>query len=235
MKYLQDTIDLPLTLAADGSGCIKWWVDASFAVHPDMKGHTGATMSMGKGSVYSSSTRQKLVTRSSTECEVVGVHDTMPQMLWTGYFLQGQGLNVVDTVLYQDNTSSIQLEKNGKASSGKRTRHMNIRYFFIKDRVTNKEIRIEHCPTDKMLADFFTKPLQGKAFREHRDAIMNIDKSSKYHSSHRSVLVDGQKSEGKNGNGGVTDTTERRSYRDVVIQEEDGWMKINKKGGAAAK
>ena len=49
------------------------------------------------------------------------------------------------------------------------------------------------------------------------------------------VLVDGQKSEGRKGNGGVTDTTGRRSYRDVVIQGEDKWIKINKKGGAAVK
>lgn len=68
---------------------------------------------MGKGSVYSTSTRQKLVTRSSTECEVVGVHDVMPQLLWTGHFLHAQGVTISDTTLYQDNMSSILLEKNG--------------------------------------------------------------------------------------------------------------------------
>lgn len=88
MKYLQATLDLPLILSADGSGRIRWWVDASFAVHPDMKGHTGGTLTLGHGSVYSTSTKQKLVSRSSTECEIVGVHDVMPQMLWTAYFLK---------------------------------------------------------------------------------------------------------------------------------------------------
>ena len=65
---------------------------------------------------------------------------------------------------------------------------MNIRFFFVKDRVDKKEIRIEYCPTEKMRADYFTKPLQGKLFYIHRDDIMNIDPSSPYHSGHRSVL-----------------------------------------------
>jgi hypothetical protein len=59
-------------LEVDDLHIVKWWVDASLAVHPDMKSHTGAAMSMGKGSVYSSSTRQKLNTKSSTEAELVG-------------------------------------------------------------------------------------------------------------------------------------------------------------------
>lgn len=62
MKYLRGTIDLPLTLEADQAKIMKWWIDASYAVHPDMKGHTGGAASMGKGTVYGTSTRQKLVT-----------------------------------------------------------------------------------------------------------------------------------------------------------------------------
>jgi hypothetical protein len=52
MRYLDSTVDMPLVLAADDSGQIWWWIDSSFAVHDDMKSHTGGTMSMGKGSVY---------------------------------------------------------------------------------------------------------------------------------------------------------------------------------------
>ena len=127
-------------------------------------------------------------TCSSTESEVIGVHDVMPQLIWTANFLKAQGVNVNDTILYQDNLSSILLEKNGRASSTKRTRHMDIRYFFIKDRVDAKELQIEYCPTADMVADYFTKPLTGHLFYKLRDLIMNIDPSSPYHSRHRSVL-----------------------------------------------
>jgi hypothetical protein len=105
-----------------------------------MKSHTDATMSMGKGSIYSTLAKQKLVTRSSTEAEIVAVHDAMPQLMWTGYFLIEQGFHVKETVLYQDNTSSILMEKNGRSSCSKRNRHMNIRYFFIKDQVDSKRV-----------------------------------------------------------------------------------------------
>jgi hypothetical protein len=114
-------------------------------------------------------------------------------MMWTGYFLKAQGVDVVDTVLYQDNKSSMLLEKNGRASSGKRTRHIDIRFYFVDDRVASGDLRIEHCPTEEMVADYFTKPLQGVLFYRMRDRTKNIDPSSPYHSSRsspRSVLVD---------------------------------------------
>ena len=64
------------------------------------------------------------------------------------------------------------LERNGKASSSKRTKHINVRYFFITDRISKGEVRVEWCPTKDMVADFMTKPLQGSVFRKFRDLIM---------------------------------------------------------------
>jgi hypothetical protein len=119
-----------------------------------------------------------LNTKSSTESELVGVDDMMPIMLWTCYFLLSQGYGTVENLLLQDNKSSILLEKNGKASSGKRTRHINIQYFFITDQVNMKEISIGWCPTKKMVADFMTKPLQGSHFRNLRDYIMGRVRST---------------------------------------------------------
>jgi hypothetical protein len=156
MKYLQLTPFLPLVLGWDGTGDVKWYVDASFAVHKDMRSHTGGLMTMGQGAIVSMSTKQKLNTKSSTEAELVGVDDVLNVQVWTRYFLDAQqahsGSNLIrnkDTLL-QDNTSSIRLEKNGKASSTKRTRHINIRYFFITDRVKTGRTDIEYCPTEEM-------------------------------------------------------------------------------------
>ena len=99
MKYLDSSVDMPLVLSADDSGQLWWWIDASFAVHDNMKSHTGATMSMGKGALYSMIGKQKFVMWSSTEAEIVAVHDVMPQLIWTGYFLAAQGFNIKDTIL----------------------------------------------------------------------------------------------------------------------------------------
>jgi hypothetical protein len=156
-----------------------WYVGALFAVHPNMRGHTGGGLTMGQGFPIVASQKQKLNTKSSTESKLVGVDDMMPIMLWTCYFLLLQGYGMVENLLLQDNKSFILLERNGKALSGKRTRHINIQYFFITDWVNRKEISIGWCPTKKMVADFITKPLQGSHIRNLRDYIMGRVRSAK--------------------------------------------------------
>ena len=188
MKYLRGTIDMPLTLEADDSNIIKWWVDASYGVHPDMRSHTGGVLTLGKGAVYATSTRQKIGTKSSTEAELVGVSDVISQVIWTRYFLEAQGYSVKDSIVYQDNQSAMLMEKNSRASSGKRTRHINIRYFFVTDRIANGELTVNYCPTKEMIADFFTKPLQGTPFRMFRDWIMNVTPNNGNSQDYRSVL-----------------------------------------------
>jgi hypothetical protein len=110
IKYLRSTKDLVLRLSAENLNIVKWWVDASYAVHHDMRSHTGGTMSMGTGAVYSTSKKQKLNTKSSTEAELVGVNDVLPQALWTRYFMEAQGYGVT-TILNQDNQSTIKLSE----------------------------------------------------------------------------------------------------------------------------
>lgn len=129
----------------------KWWIDASFAVQKDMKSQTGGILTTGKGAIYSASKKHTLNTKSSIEAEIVGVNDLMPVVCWTRYFLEGQGDDMKPSKIYQDNMSSILLEKNGKASSGKNARHITIRYFFITDRVKPGEAEIEYCPIKEML------------------------------------------------------------------------------------
>ena len=166
MRYIRGTRTLPLILSANRSGILKWWVDASFAVHPNLHGHSGGGLSMGRGFPIVSSTKQKLNTRSSTESEIVGADDFMPAICWTRYFMEAQGYTINDNILFQDNKSAILLEKNGKVSSSKRTKHINIRYFFITDRVQKNEVSVVWCPTGDMIADFATKPLQGAMFKK---------------------------------------------------------------------
>jgi hypothetical protein len=100
------------------------------------------------------------------ETEIVGADDFMPSICWTCYFMKAQGYGVKDNVLFQDNKSSILLENNGKASSSKSTKHINIRYFFITDRVSNEEVPVVWCPTVDMIGDYATKPLQGGSIPE---------------------------------------------------------------------
>ena len=146
-----------------------------------MRSHTGAFMSLGKGAGYATSTRQEHNTRSSTEADLVAVNNVLPQILWTRNFMISQGFKTHNNTLLQDSRSAMLLESNGRGSSSKQTRHINIRYFFVKDRVDKGEVTIKHCRTNKMVADFFTKSLQGSLFNQCLNIIMNIkdDASSK--------------------------------------------------------
>jgi hypothetical protein len=164
---------------------VKWWIDASFGVHSDMRSHTGGVLTLA---AYATSTKQKLTTKSSTEAELVGVNDVLSQVLWTRHFLDAQGYGVTDSTVYQDNQSAMLLENNGCASSSKHTRHINIRFFFVHEEVKNQEITIKCCPTKEMLADFVTKPLQGTPFQTVRDIIMNVDAVINLMQDHKSVL-----------------------------------------------
>lgn len=172
LKYLKRNPSLPLTLEIEDMSAITWWVDASHAVHGDCKGHTGGVMSMGKGAFMDQCNKQKFNTRSTTESELVAVDEVMPKMIWAMHFLQGQGFET-KTELHQDNMSTVRLEVNGKRSSGQRTRHLNIKYFFVTDQIEQGWLRVSYCPTDKMIADINTKPLQGALFKQMRAAVQN--------------------------------------------------------------
>ena len=133
---------------------------------------TGGVISFGTGGVVCKSGKQKLVTKSSTEAETVGASDYLPNTLWVKMFLEAQGHNVHESFFEQDNESAIRLERNGRVSAGPKSRHIDIRYFWIKDRSKEASITIRHCPTLAMLADFFTKPLQGQLFHKFRAVLM---------------------------------------------------------------
>jgi hypothetical protein len=174
MAFLKATSEEVLTLEADDSQNIYWYIDAAFAVHADMKSHTGAMMSLGKGATIADSTKQKVNSRSSTEAELNAVDDKISKVLWVKKFLEAQGFKVMVNVIYQDNESTIKLSENGKASSGKRTRHFDIKMFYVTDLIDRNEVDIEYCPTEDMVADYLTKPLLGTQFHRFRDLIMNL-------------------------------------------------------------
>ena len=118
------------------------------------------------------SKKQKLNSRSSTEAELIGVEDVMTMILRTKLFMESQDYPINTNLLYQDNKSATLLEKHGRKSAGKRSRAIIIRYFFVTDQVKKGNVMIEYCPTDDMIGDFITKPLQGEKFRKCRDVIL---------------------------------------------------------------
>ena len=172
LGFLKGTINDLRTIGADSLRDLHVWIDASHAVHENMRGHTGGTMSMGVGTLHNKSSKQKINTKSTTESETVGVSEYLPYDIWQVNFFKEQGYDIRNNYIYQDNESAAKLEINGRNSCTGNSRHIDIKFFWVKDRVDKKEVEIKYCPTTLMLADYFTKPLQGNVFRRFRDVIM---------------------------------------------------------------
>ena len=108
------------------------------------------------------------------ETEIVGIDNFMPAIWWTQYFIVSQRYNVRNNCLHQYNNSFIILKNNGNTSSSKSTKHNNIRYFSITDRVKNVEVLVVWCPTGDKIVYYMTKTLQCAMFRKFRDQIMGV-------------------------------------------------------------
>jgi hypothetical protein len=174
MRYVKTTSHLPLTLQPDTRINVTSFIDASYGVHPNGRSHTGSIVTLGKGAVHAKSTKQKLVSKSSTEAELVALSDEASQVLWTRNFLELQGYKMMPAKIFQDNMSTIAMADKGRSTS-ERTRHINVRYFFTKDKVESGELMIEYLPTGDMIADLLNKPLQGALFRKLRNLLLNYD------------------------------------------------------------
>ena len=142
LRYLNRTKELTLQLRGTSALHISAYIDASYGTHGDFKSHSGIFISIGKGPIYCSSSKQKLNSKSSTEAEMIAVSDGLNHVLWLRNLLCEQGYVLPPATVFQDNMSAISLFKSGKSQSSIRTRHIGIRFFFVKDRMESKEIRV---------------------------------------------------------------------------------------------
>ena len=172
IKYIRATKDhgLVLRIGIDGIQ-VKVLIDAAYGVHADGKSHTGSCVVIGDvGAVHCKSSKQQIVTKSSTEAELVGLSDSANQGIHVRNFLIAQGYTLGPTIIYQDNMSCVALVERGR-SAAERTRHIDIRYFWVKERVDTGEAIILHMGTEDMYANLLTKPLQGSQFIAERKGL----------------------------------------------------------------
>ena len=172
LKYLNGDRYRGIVIEPGDTLELKGYIDASYGVHSDFKSHTGCVIALGAGPVYVKSSKQKIVTKSSAEAELVGLSDECSQIIGCRSFLLAQGYDLPSATVYQYNQSTMAMAEKG-AHTSSRTRHINIRYFFIKDRIASGDIAMEYLQTSNMIADIMTKPLQGELFRKFRDQMSN--------------------------------------------------------------
>jgi len=146
ISYMSSRVSNPTTESLQ----LFAYIDASYALHKDMKGQTGIVITLGKNGppVYCKSRKQKLVSRSSTESELIALNDGLPEVIWAKQFMTNLGYNQKMITVFEDNQSSIILAKNGKGST---------------------------ISTKEMMADILTKPITGRLFFQLRDMILNTE------------------------------------------------------------
>ena len=123
------------------------WVDADFAVHPNMQSQTGGVMSMGFGMVHCRSSKQKLNVKSSTVAKLIGTGEYVPYNIWWVMFMKKQVHEIKVDNLFQDNKITIKMLNNGRDSCTGNTHHVDIKQFWVKDKLDKKGLEVQWCPT----------------------------------------------------------------------------------------
>jgi hypothetical protein len=176
--YLLETRNKGLKMEVNNMNLFAYF-DASWASHSDLKGHTGVVITLGHNGfpIYCKSQKQKVVSRSSTEAELIAMFHGMDYLLYIRRLHEFFGYKQQDPItIYQDNTSAMTMVYMGKSSSGSVSKFMDLKYFWIKDYLDKKLFQLKYLPTDAMIADFFASPRIGSAFRSMRDTIMGYEK-----------------------------------------------------------
>ncbi len=211
MCWIKATKDEVRIIGADDLLNMIVMIDSAHAVHGDMRGHTGGIISYGTGIIDQKSSKQKMNTRSSTETEHVGTSEYLTKPVYFELFMGAQGYKP-HTILAKDNESEIRMLVNGKASCTSNSKHVAIKYFWCTDRIKNGNISVQHCPTEKMVADYMSKPLQGKIFHTFRNVIMGW--------THISTLFAyfnlTEERVGNNGNSAVKPKEPKLTYAEAV-------------------
>ncbi len=143
------------------------YIDASLGIHFDGTSRTGMVMMIAGAVVAAWSVRQHLVTKSSTEAEIVALSDGATPVLWGREWMLAQGHVMGPTVVYQDNIGVIALMTNG-CHARNRTRHLNVRFFFVSDRIKMGHLSALYAANDMMIVDLMTKSVMGKFFVDLR-------------------------------------------------------------------
>lgn len=155
LRYLKGTSGLCLKYG-HGEPVLEGFTDADMAGHPDgMKSTSGMLFTFAGGAVAWQSKLQKCVALSTTESEYIAACEAGKELVWLKRFLQELGQKQDNFELYCDSQSAIDLSKNATCHS--RTKHINVRYHWLREQVEDGVIQIEKIHTDKNPADMMTK------------------------------------------------------------------------------
>ena len=159
LRYLNGSKEKGLCLRPGKSLDIKLYVDASFAEEPKRVSRTGFYMTMGESAlIIARSVKQKLVTRSTMESEIVAIDDSSSVVMLVENTATIMGIPLGPVIIYEDNQSTITAIKNG-TTSAERTRHIDVKYFWLHDKIKSGKMILRYIKSEENIADYFTKSI----------------------------------------------------------------------------
>jgi hypothetical protein len=177
IRYIRYSKNIPLRFAFDPQATqdlvYETFIDSSHGIHSDMRGHSGVCVTFGGGCILGKSTKHKINSKSSAESELIALSDHAGIAIHGQRFLKSLGIES-KCEIYQDNTSTKHMISSVNVND--KSKHIKIRYYWLKERVRDGDVSIKYIPTKEMLADLMTKALQGEQFIVLRDRVMNVTK-----------------------------------------------------------
>ena len=175
LRYIKGTLSYGLMFEADEgeSTNLYGYADANWAGDVDTRRSTsGYVFKVANSTVSWCSKKQATVAKSTTEAEYVSLSYATQEVIWMRKLLSDIGYKISEpTVVYEDNQGAMEIAKNPKFHN--RTKHIDIAYHFIRERIASNEVKVIYCQTDDMLADVMTKALPRDKFEKLR-SMLNV-------------------------------------------------------------
>ena len=168
IAYMINDPDHALVLKSTSNNIVAC-ADASYAEHSDAKSHTGGCVGLesddGASYFIFVSNKQSIFAKSSCEAELIAQSSIGEYIVWLSELMEELGFRITSpALLYQDNKAAIVLAKKGTGTF-KRTKHINVRFFWMQELMQKGILNMQYLPTEQMVADILTKPLQGAKFK----------------------------------------------------------------------
>jgi hypothetical protein len=178
LRYLKGTYDYGITMAKEQELKLIGYSDSDFAGEKTDRKSTGGYVFMLDGIISWSSKKQTCVALSSMEAEYIALSEAVKETIWLRRFLEELGFKQEEaTTLFEDNQGTIAFAKD--PIDQKRTKHIEVRYHFVREKVETKEVKLEYRNTKLMLADIMTKGLSKQLYTYMRNK-MKVGRATNY-------------------------------------------------------
>lgn len=165
LRYIKKTLNFGLLYTKNSLDEMKFYSDADFAGDTNTRKSTSGFVVLSRENVISwSSERQHSVSLSTTESEYIAASQCVKELIWLRQLFNEILTKPMTVTLFMDNQSAIRLVKNPEFH--KRSKHIDIRYHFIREKYEENLFKLEYISTNNMLADIFTKALPAPKFNE---------------------------------------------------------------------